>query len=206
MRLVSLNTWKCDGEYSRRLAAMEAGLGALAADVILLQEDFWAPDFDLHTAGRLGDALGLSCHSVPLRKKDRVVEGAVVRSFSGLSVLSRFPVLWNRTIDLPTHPDDGERSSQAVCLESSAGPLLVINLHLTHLSEAGELRRKQLAATLEAPRGGTFSAAWWSAAISTQAPMALGLPKMTVSPMCVACWMSSTSPHCRTARPVSIIS
>jgi endonuclease/exonuclease/phosphatase family metal-dependent hydrolase len=156
MRLVTLNTWKCDGAYSRRLAAMEAGLGALAADVILLQEDFWAPDFDLHTAGRLAQALGLTCHSVPLRKKDRVVEGAIVSSFSGLSVLSRFPVLWDRTVDLPTHPDDGERSSQAVCLESSAGPLLVINLHLTHLAEAEEIRRRQLAATLQAARDGTF--------------------------------------------------
>ena len=40
MRIVTLNTWKNEGEYERRLDLMAVGLGDLRADVVCLQECF----------------------------------------------------------------------------------------------------------------------------------------------------------------------
>jgi endonuclease/exonuclease/phosphatase family metal-dependent hydrolase len=46
MRIVSLNTWKKEGDYSRRLPLMRDGLAAMAPDVVCLQECFFADGFD----------------------------------------------------------------------------------------------------------------------------------------------------------------
>ena len=50
MRLVSLNTWKAEGDYPKRVRAMADGLASLSADVIALQEDLRTSDGLTHTA------------------------------------------------------------------------------------------------------------------------------------------------------------
>jgi endonuclease/exonuclease/phosphatase family metal-dependent hydrolase len=67
MRLVSLNTWKAEGDYVRRIDAMAAGLSALSPDVIALQEDLRTADGLTHTALALARALGLQLSWVPAR-------------------------------------------------------------------------------------------------------------------------------------------
>ena len=155
MRVVTLNTWKGDGAYAARLAAMAEGLERLDPDVVLLQEVLDAPTLGLHTGHVLARHLRLNAVNLPLREKKRTVEGRQVDSRSGLAVLSRHPVRASLSIPLPSDAKDGERAALVVEIVSPHGPLTVTNLHLTHLDDA-DLRRRQLAAAQQvAKRPGT---------------------------------------------------
>lgn len=145
MRIVTLNTWKNEGRYAHRLALMAQALGALAPDVVCLQEAFQAQGFD--TAARLGEALGLHVSMEPARHKTRLHEGRPLDSASGLAILSRAPPQARGRIALPVHPADGDRIAQWI---QATPDLRVLNLHLTHLRgpEASALRWRQLAEAL----------------------------------------------------------
>lgn len=114
----------------------------LDCDIICLQEVFGADDGALSTFDRISGSTGLGGYNSPSRFKHR--QGRW--SSSGLSVLSRWPILAAETIDLPFDPLDGERIAQRVDIETPYGPVRVINLHLTHLigPDAARLRAEQL--------------------------------------------------------------
>lgn len=164
MRVVTLNTWKGDGAYRSRLAAMGDGLDELDADVVLLQEVLDAPGLGLHTGATLARRLGLHAAHLPLRDKRRVVEGVAVDSRSGLSVLSRHPIRSTLSLPLPTRAEDGDRAILIAELDTPKGAVTVTNLHLTHLDDGG-LRRQQLGMVQQVARragtsliGGDFNA------------------------------------------------
>jgi endonuclease/exonuclease/phosphatase family metal-dependent hydrolase len=146
LRIVTLNTWKNDGDYGRRLPLMRDGLAALAPDVICLQECFAAGRAD--TAAWLADALGLELHAAPARAKPRWHEGRACPSTSGLAILVRGAAASARH-PLPGHPADGERIAQRLDLVREDRPLRILNLHLTHLRDAPGLRARQLAEALD---------------------------------------------------------
>lgn len=143
MRLVSLNTWKAEGDYPRRVQAMGQGLAALSADVIALQEDLRTTDGLTHTALALARALGMQLSWVPARPKRRSVGLRHTPTTSGLAVLSRLPVLEQRVLALPEDGRDGERVAQGVRLAALHGGGWLVNLHLTHLADRADLRRRQ---------------------------------------------------------------
>lgn len=144
MRLVTLNTWKGDGAYHRRLIAMAEGLGAEDPDIVLLQECLRAPEVRLDTAACLAETLGMEHVAWHGRHKRRMVEGQELNCTSGVAVLSRVPILASRIIALPTDPEDGERAALAVRI----GQVEYVSLHLTHLADGAPLRRLQLEAIL----------------------------------------------------------
>lgn len=152
MRVLTLNTWKCDGHYSLRLRAMAAGIRALAPDVVALQECFASVDGLHDTARYLSQALGLHVHWAPTRRKHRWVQGQQVDSWSGMAVLSRHPALECLSLPLPSSPADGGRLAQMVLLRGHADTTLALaNVHLSHLPDAAggaELRTQQLQAVL----------------------------------------------------------
>lgn len=145
MRIVTLNTWKNEGRYARRLALMAEGLTALAPDVVCLQEAFQAQSWD--TAAHLGAALSLKVAAAPARRKVRVHDGQAVESASGLAILSRDPPAAAGRVELPSCPADGERIAQWAQILPD---LRILNLHLTHLRgpEAAALRGRQLTLAL----------------------------------------------------------
>ena len=145
MRIVTLNTWKNEGEYARRLPLMRDGLAAMTPDVICLQECFAAQGFD--TAAWLAAELGLGAHAAPARGKPRRHDGRDLFSTSGLAVLVRGEAVSAR-LALASDPADGERIAQRVDVVVQGRPLRVLNLHLTHLRGATALRRAQLDAAL----------------------------------------------------------
>ncbi|MBA4261171.1 MAG: hypothetical protein C0443_03885 [Comamonadaceae bacterium] len=153
MRLVSLNTWKAEGDYPQRVRAMVDGLSALSADVIALQEDLRTADGLTHTALALGRALSMHLSWVPARAKPRRVGQHHTLTTSGLAVLSRRPVLEQRVLELPQDERDGERVAQCVRLPGAAGEGWLVNLHLTHLPDRADLRRAQLEVVLQAMGG-----------------------------------------------------
>lgn len=148
MRIVTLNTWKNEGDYARRLRLMGLGLAALGADVVCLQECFAAEDAD--TAAELARATRLAPHARPARAKPRRHGGALVSSTSGLAMLTRRPGA-DGVRTLAEDPADGERIAQRLDLAGEAGPLRVLNLHLTHLRgpAAAALRGRQVAEALD---------------------------------------------------------
>jgi endonuclease/exonuclease/phosphatase family metal-dependent hydrolase len=146
VRIVTLNTWKNDGDYARRLPLMRDGLAAMAPDVVCLQECFVAEGFD--TAAWLAAALGLDLHAAPARGKPRRHEGRDLFSTSGLAILARGQAASARRT-LTSHPADGERIAQILDLVVQERPLRILNLHLTHLRNASALRAMQLQEALD---------------------------------------------------------
>jgi endonuclease/exonuclease/phosphatase family metal-dependent hydrolase len=153
LRVVSLNTWKGEGDYHARLIAMIRGLRELQPDVVLLQESLRAPSLQMDTGISLARALSLQAEWLPLRRKLRNICGETVDSWSGLCLLSRLPVLDSRGVDMDSDPADGERSAQLVTLAASGLRLVIANLHLSHLDGAGALRRRQLGQVVAAMNG-----------------------------------------------------
>jgi endonuclease/exonuclease/phosphatase family metal-dependent hydrolase len=148
MRLVSINTWKGDGDYPRRLGAICTGLSALSPDVVALQEDLRTDDGGMHTAHTVAGALGMFLSWVPARPKNRLVGDDVVACTSGLALLSREPVLEQRILSLPDDPRDGQRLAQCIHLPKGLGGGWLVNLHLTHLPDRPDLRQAQLSVVL----------------------------------------------------------
>jgi len=146
LRLATLNTWKNEGRYPRRLELIAAGLAGLDLDVLLLQEAFVGQGWN--TASWLGERLGLQVSLAPARWKPRLHDGRMMRSASGLAILSR-EVIVPEVLSLSAHPDDGERI--AMFADVGGGAFRVLNLHLTHLQGpvGDELRRVQLSEALE---------------------------------------------------------
>lgn len=141
MRIVTLNTWKNEGDYRRRLPLMRDGLAAMAPDLICLQECFVAEGFD--TAGWLASELGFHLHAAPARTKPRWHDGRDLLSSSGLAIVVKGEAASARR-ELATHPADGERIAQRLDLVVDGRPLRILNLHLTHLRNTAELRAAQL--------------------------------------------------------------
>lgn len=151
LRLVTLNTWKCDGAYALRLQTMATQLGALAPDVVALQESYASVDGVHDTARHLAQALGMHWVLAPARTKPRVCEGVVQASHSGMALLSRWPIARHTVLVLPSAAEDGERLALLCQLQADQHRLTVANVHLTHLDGAHTRRHQQLHTVLEHP-------------------------------------------------------
>ncbi|MBV8535152.1 MAG: endonuclease/exonuclease/phosphatase family protein [Alphaproteobacteria bacterium] len=154
MHLVTLNTWKGEGTYTKRLGAMATGLAALSPDIVTLQEVLAAPAVGYDTAGHLAAALHMTVARLPLRHKPRLVEGRTVDSTSGLAVLSRWPIRAQRSVPLTSDPRDGERAALTAEIAMPERSITIACLHLTHLADGKELRRTQwreVAAAMSGP-------------------------------------------------------
>lgn len=147
--LLSLNLWKGDGAFHRRLATLRGLLTQEAPEILCLQEVFAAPEARADAFATVRQAL--PAHEgfpAPARRKLRQLghRGALYASTSGLALFSRFPVLEPpRILALPDCPEDRDRIAQYATLALPQGTLRVVNLHLTHVREDRGLRRRQLA-------------------------------------------------------------
>jgi endonuclease/exonuclease/phosphatase family metal-dependent hydrolase len=151
LRLVTINTWKCDGAYHRRLDHLQRSLHHLRPDVICCQEVFQSRDGQYHTGRFLADRLGLNVQSLPLRRKKRRLNGAWRDSYSGLAILSSWTIATHTALCLPTRPEDGDRYALLAVLQQAGNSVLVINTHLSHLPDAASLRIAQLETILSQP-------------------------------------------------------
>lgn len=149
--IVTINTWKADGRYRERLSALTTGIGALRPGVVALQEAFFCESGDADTAGHLGHALDMETIFSPARGKARTLEGRPCRSFSGMALLSAAPWTEFHEVRLPCDLRDGERLAQVGVTRVAGQPVVVANVHLTHLPDATPLRRAQLEALWRLP-------------------------------------------------------
>lgn len=148
VRVVTLNTWKNEGDLRRRLPAIVAGLQALEPDVVLLQEAFRADAPAWDTAHALAESLGLACVHAPARRKARAWEGVSVTSESGLAILWRGTVGASERMILPGPGGGEERIALLAAGEVRGVRVQVGNVHLSHVRGDDAGRRAQLAAVL----------------------------------------------------------
>jgi endonuclease/exonuclease/phosphatase family metal-dependent hydrolase len=144
IKIITINTWKCDGDYRRRITIMAEQLKLLKPDIVACQECFVSEEAKVNTLQFLAEELEMNYLFANGRSKKRLFEGKWVDSLSGLGILSIYPLLRVDTFDLPVIPEDNDRKAQQVevCL-TDGGKLLMTNVHLTHLSNAIELRKAQ---------------------------------------------------------------
>jgi endonuclease/exonuclease/phosphatase family metal-dependent hydrolase len=143
LRVVSLNTWKCDGDYLQRLPIMASGLRALEPDIVVLQEVFRSIDGRWDTAAYLAESLHMRASCSWARRKPRWLQEAWHDSESGMAMLCKRPVREQWALRLPSSEHDGERTAQLFAFDDAAETFWLANLHLTHLPDAHALRLEQ---------------------------------------------------------------
>ncbi|WCT14605.1 endonuclease/exonuclease/phosphatase family protein [Mucilaginibacter jinjuensis] len=145
IQIVTINTWKCDGDYYQRRQVLANQLKTLTPHIIACQECFLSEDEKIDTLRFLAEELDMYYHFTPARFKNRLLGNDEVSSHSGLGVLSAFPIKVFAEFDLPISDADGERKVQQILIEiTEQKRLLLTNVHLTHLQNAVELRKNQL--------------------------------------------------------------
>lgn len=138
----TINTWKCDGNYNKRLELLGSRLDGYSVDLICCQEVFSSEE--ISTEKYLKDKLGLQSFYFPSRKKERSVKDNNVMSFSGLCIFTNLLVTKEEQIYLPTHVNDGERTAQLLTITKEDKKIMVVNTHLTHLKNKSDLRAIQI--------------------------------------------------------------
>jgi endonuclease/exonuclease/phosphatase family metal-dependent hydrolase len=150
--LLTINTWKCDGDYYKRRKVLAAGLGQMdyTDRVILCQECFQTIDGQVDTLRYLSDAVNIPGYFAKARRKLRSLDGTLTDSYSGLGILTNLPVSSRTTVELPSSAADGGRAAQFLTLELTPGrSMLIVNVHLTHLQNSHELRIRQVISVLQ---------------------------------------------------------
>lgn len=145
IQLITINTWKCDGEYYKRMRVLANDLKKLTPHIIACQECFLSQDETIDTLRFLAEELDMYYHFTPARFKERLLNGKPVSGYSGIGVLSAFQLNVREEFDLPTRSEDGERHVQQTEIKlSTTKKLLLTNVHLTHSRNAADLRKQQL--------------------------------------------------------------
>lgn len=143
MKIATLNTWKNDGAYHKRIALVIEQTKDLAPDLFFLQEDFCTTDKEIHTAKRVAKALGYTYHTSFTRLKNRVLDEVDYASYSGLSVLSKGVEVVCSSENLPTTKEDGGRTVQFCRFMVNDKPIVIANVHFTHIPDS-LLKAKQV--------------------------------------------------------------
>jgi endonuclease/exonuclease/phosphatase family metal-dependent hydrolase len=149
LTLLTINTWKCDGDYYNRREVLTKALQRSGADVILCQECFQTINGSIDTLEHLSAALHIPAYAAPARKKQRLLSDRWIDSYSGLGALTALPVTNQTVVELPSNEADGGRNAQLLTIDLGSGiQLLIANIHLTHLPDH-QLRRRQLQTVIQ---------------------------------------------------------
>ena len=143
-KILTLNTWKCDGKYEKRLPVMANGIAESEADIIFLQEDFSTADGSFDTSGYIANQLQFHQAKINSRLKIRNLNSLMTHSSSGLAILSRYPLQNLQIVELPSDASDGQRRTMIVECQLPSGSIQLCNFHLTHLADRDDLRLDQL--------------------------------------------------------------
>jgi endonuclease/exonuclease/phosphatase family metal-dependent hydrolase len=151
LRIITLNTAKCDGPYADRVRWLAEEASDLRPDVFACQEVFREESGGLDTFATVQKHLQMDGAWAPARYKPRVSEGRDVVGWSGMALFSTRPWTYVDVLELPADPLDGDRVAQVGLLELERFSVVVANVHLTHLRDAEQLRRRQIEAVLAHP-------------------------------------------------------
>lgn len=150
LRAVSFNLWKNDGRFADRMRRILSGLVALNADIIALQECFFAPAADIDVASQIAHRCNLQLARAAQREKPRLHGTGLLDSRSDLALLTKEHHSVATCIALPEDPRDGERRLLIANLIWEGRPLRIGCTHFTHLADGQPLRRAQADAAVTA--------------------------------------------------------
>jgi endonuclease/exonuclease/phosphatase family metal-dependent hydrolase len=137
LRVVTLNIWNRQGPWERRLPLLQAGLAALDADVIGLQEVLAMGGHS--QADEIAAPHGWQVFHAPAWQ----LGGGVT---FGNALLSRWPLRDAAVLPLPTPPEHEGRSVAFARVDTPAGPVPVFCTHLTYQLHLGHVRCAQVRA------------------------------------------------------------
>lgn len=178
LRIVSYNTWKCDGDYHRRLPKIVSGLQQLDPDIVCLQEAFQCEGAGADTSAKIAEALAMHVFDLKARYKKRAFKGKERHSYSNLAMIVSPSFSQETDIKLPSHEKDDDRWAMTVKETATNYPIIkVTNTHLTHVRDAEGVRLRALQAevvkSISKPQEnclsivcGDFNALWESADLS----------------------------------------
>lgn len=140
LRVATLNLWNKQGPWPRRLPLIRAGLEALAADVVGLQEVLGFPGHpsQAHEVA----AAGWHVHHAPAW----AIGGGLT---FGNAILSRHPLLDAQILPLPTPSGVDTRTVAFARVDVPGGPVPVFVTHLTYQLHLGHVREAQVRALAE---------------------------------------------------------
>jgi endonuclease/exonuclease/phosphatase family metal-dependent hydrolase len=137
LRVATLNIWNRFGPWEQRLAAIRAGVGALAPDLLGLQEvvRLEAHDGDgLDQAAAIAEGFGY--HIVYGRARDE--------RWFGNAVLSRWPIARTHVYELPRVGTDERRTLLFAEITSPFGAIPFFVTHLNWKFDEGHVRAAQI--------------------------------------------------------------
>lgn len=144
LKIASFNLWKNEGHFEQRIERIVSGLSALNADVIALQECFYAPALGIDVAEAVARRCAMHLVRAPLREKLRIhpatttkmtTSATQVESRSDMAILTRTPVTDVEVVMLPADTRDGERALLMATLPLRSKNVRLGCTHLTHLRD-----------------------------------------------------------------------
>ncbi|HVV85461.1 MAG TPA: endonuclease/exonuclease/phosphatase family protein [Kofleriaceae bacterium] len=140
LRVATFNLWNRQGPWAQRLPLIRAGLAALDADVIGLQEVLGFPGHPSQ-ADEVAPA-GWHVHHAPAWE----VGGGLT---FGNAIVSRHPLRDPAILPLPAPPGLDTRTVAFARVDVPGGPVPVFVTHLTHQLHLGHVRCTQVRALAE---------------------------------------------------------
>lgn len=157
LKIVSFNLWKNEGRFEQRIERIVTGLSAINADVIALQECFYAPALGIDVVETIARRCAMHFVRAPLRAKRRLhpisatkmtTPATQVETRSDMAILTRTPVTDVEVVMLPEDTRDGQRALLMATLPLRNRSVRLGCTHLTHLrdGDAVAVRHRQAAA------------------------------------------------------------
>ena len=143
LSIATINTWKCEGDYLKRLSILVKELELMKIQIILVQEAFQSVNEKYNTSRFLSKHLGFSYVSTQSRLKKRMFDHGNLESYSNVSIISQFPIMNWYIVPLPSGPEDGGRDAIVAEILVNNKILLFISVHLSHLRNGESLRKQQ---------------------------------------------------------------
>ncbi len=126
LNLATFNLWKDCGDFPNRIYSAASSIKNL--DIICFQEDYCSKEFC--SSNEINKALNFNKLTLPIREKKR--HGKV--SSSNLTILSKYPAKVLENIVFNMGKKD-ERGAQVVELDVDGKKVVLVNTHLTNLSQ-----------------------------------------------------------------------
>jgi endonuclease/exonuclease/phosphatase family metal-dependent hydrolase len=137
IRIVTLNLWHTAGDPDRRLEVLMPQLLALQPQVVALQEV---------RQRRPGEGIGQAQQLAAALRADyrfAAVDGESEGGPVGNAILSRVPILSEKTLRLPTERPDDLRGALRCDLQTAGGRLPLVCCHLSWELDAAPVREQQ---------------------------------------------------------------
>ncbi|HZU84042.1 MAG TPA: endonuclease/exonuclease/phosphatase family protein [Polyangiaceae bacterium] len=137
LRVATLNIWNRFGPWEQRLAAIRAGVGALAPDILGLQEV-------LRLAPGEGDGLDQAAAIAEGFGYSVAYGRAHDEPWFGNALLSRWPIAESRVFELPRLGTDERRTMLLCDIDSPYGKIPACVTHLNWKFDEGHVRAAQI--------------------------------------------------------------